>query len=151
MLTLLVTEKSYYQIAIDVLKFKINFYFARSHFILHLRIFDCFLSFFWYAVTLLNEMQLRTLGAVRDGGFIPWDDDLDLAFTAADLKRLSDIFPKESQLYTITFDDTWVARIVPREPISGNPAVDPAGQHRRHRYRTKRFENECGVHQGSSR
>ena len=65
------------------------------------------------------------LGAVRDGGFIPWDDDLDLAFTAADLKKLADILPAETDRYVLTFEDTWVARIVPREPINGQrPFLD---------------------------
>lgn len=66
------------------------------------------------------------LGAVRDGGFIPWDDDIDLVFTADALERFMRIFPTESERYTVTDRDTWVCRVVPREVEAGGerPFVD---------------------------
>lgn len=65
------------------------------------------------------------LGAVREGGFIPWDDDLDIGFTRPEWQRFLQIFPGESADYTITQTDTWVSRVVPRQPIRGEyPFVD---------------------------
>ncbi len=65
------------------------------------------------------------LGAARHQGFIPWDDDLDIVFTADALQRFLTLFPQKSKQYTITLEDTWVARVVPRQPICGQrPFVD---------------------------
>lgn len=64
------------------------------------------------------------LGALREKGFIPWDDDVDLVFMPQELKRFMDVFPKKSVRYTISTGDTWVARVVPRDRAQGGVFVD---------------------------
>ena len=61
-----------------------------------------FLSAFQDLVNCCEKYSLKVMliggsviGAVRHQGFIPWDDDLDVAMTRADFEKLKEIFEKE--------------------------------------------------------
>lgn len=45
------------------------------------------------------------LGAVREGGFIPWDDDTDVALTRAQYERLRDALRAEALPKDVTFSE----------------------------------------------
>lgn len=45
------------------------------------------------------------LGAVRESGFIPWDDDLDVALTRAEYEKLRDALRREALPEHVTFSE----------------------------------------------